>query len=266
MDINDAHVERVNGEGVQDYLQQPTFANVKEERQHGKQRLAAAFRLFARFGFSEGAAGHVTYRDPEYKDHLWVNPYGKPFSEIKTTDLVLVNDHGEVVEGNYSIHKSAFSIHSAVHKARPDIVASAHAHPVYGKTWSASGRLIDPLTQDACAFYNDHSVLDEFSGVVYEDKEGEKVAQALGNNKAVLLRSHGPLTVGQSVDAAAFWFITMERSCQSQLLAEAADIVHPIDPKNAELTSQQVGREKDGWENFQPLWERIVNEQPDLLN
>ncbi|WP_246476410.1 class II aldolase/adducin family protein [Salicibibacter cibi] len=257
--------EYVNGKGVQDYLQQPTFTDVNEERQHGKQRLAAAFRLFARFGFSEGTAGHVTYRDPEFKDHLWVNPYGKPFSEMKTTDLVLVNDQGEVVEGNYSIHKSAFMIHSAVHKARPDVIASAHAHPIYGKTWSVSGRLLDPLTQDSCAFYNDHSVLDEFSGVVYEEKEGEKVAEALGNNKAVLLRSHGPLTVGQSVDAAAFWFITMERSCQSQLLAEAAGIVNPIDPTNAELTAQQVGREKDGWENFQPLWERIVNAQPDLL-
>lgn len=92
------------------------------------------------------------------------------------------------------------------------------------------------------------------------------VAQALGNNKAVLLRSHGPLTVGQSVDSAAFWFITMERSCQSQLLAEAAGIVNPIDEKNAKLTAGQVGREIDGWENFQPLWEKIVSEQPDLLD
>lgn len=259
--------ERVLGENVKDYIKPvPSFKNYEAERQYNKQRLAGAFRLFGKFGFSEGVAGHITYRDPEFNDHLWVNPYGMHFSNIKSSDLVLVNNEGKVVEGKYGVHKSAFSIHAAVHDARPDVIASAHAHPIYGKTWSVSGRLLDPLTQDACAFYNDHSVLDEFSGVVYEEAEGAQVARALGDNKAVLLRSHGPLTVGQSVDSAAFWFITMERSCQAQLLAEAAGIVNPIDEKNAALTATQVGREIDGWESFQPMWERIVSEQPDLLD
>lgn len=258
--------ERVSGKNVQDYLQRATFNTIDEEREYNKQRLAGAFRLFARFGFTEGIAGHATYRDPEYTDHMWVNPYGIHFSKMKASDLVLVNKDGEVVQGKYSLHKSALMIHSAIHEARPDVISSIHLHPLYGKTWASTGRLLDPLTQDACAFYNDHSVFDEFSGVVYEEDEGEKVAQALGNNKAVFLRSHGPLTVGQSVDSAAFWFITLERSCQAQLLAEAAGIVNPIDEVNAELTAKQVGREQDGWDNFQPLWERIISEQPDLLD
>lgn len=266
MSMKDYGEERVSGKNVQDYLQRPTFTSIEKERLHNKQRLAGAFRLFARFGFTEGIAGHITYRDPEYKDHMWVNPYGIPFSKIKTSDLVLVNEEGEVVEGKYSIHKSALMIHAGVHKARPDVIASAHAHPLYGKTWSSTGRLLDPLTQDACAFYNNHSVSDEFAGVVYEEEEGERIAKALGNNKAAFLRSHGPLTVGQSVDSAAFWFITLERTCQAQLLAEAAGIVNPIDEQNAALTAEQVGREQDGWDNFQPLWERIVSEQPDLLD
>lgn len=264
MNVNQSP-ERVHGKNVQDYLQQPTFKTFEEERQHNKQKLAGAFRLFGRFGFNEGVAGHITYRDPELLDHLWVNPYGIHFSKIKTSDLVLVNSEGEVVEGKYSVQKAAYNIHAAVHKARPDVIASAHAHPVHAKTWSASGRLLDPLTQDACAFYNDHAVLDEYSGVVYEEEEGERLAKALGDKKAIILRSHGHLTVGQSVDSAAFWFITMERSCQSQLLAEAAGIVNPIDDKNATIAASQVGREIDGWENFQPLWEKIVSDQPDLL-
>lgn len=257
--------ERILGEGVKDYLQQPSFKNFEEERQHNKQRLAGAFRLFGRFGFSEGVAGHITYRDPEFKDHLWVNPYGRHFNKIKASDLVLVNSDGAVVEGNYSVHKSAFSIHSAVHHARPDVVASAHAHSVHGKTWSVSGRLLDPLTQDACAFYNDHSIFDEYKGVALGEEEGVRIGKALGDNKAVLLRSHGLLTVGQSVDSAAFWFITMERSCQSQLLAESAGIVNPLKAEDAANTAAQVGREIDGWESFQPLWERIVSEEPELL-
>ena len=78
----------------------PSFATVAEERLHRKQRLASAFRLFAKFGFSEGVAGHITARDPELQDHFWVNPFGMHFGHIRVSDLVLVNEKGEVVEGD----------------------------------------------------------------------------------------------------------------------------------------------------------------------
>lgn len=256
--------EKVTGKNVTDYLKAPVFNNLEEEREYNKQKLAGVFRLFGQMGFSEGVAGHVTYRDPEHTDHLWVNPYGMHFNKIKASDLVLVNPDGVVVEGKYAVHKSAFSIHAAVHEARPDVISSAHTHSVYGKTWSVSGKLLDPLTQDACAFYDDHSIFDEYKGVAYAEEEGVKIGKALGDNKAVILRSHGLLTVGQSIDSAAFWFITMERSCQSQILAESAGIAHPIAPTDALNTSKQVGREIDGWESFQPMWERIQDDQPDF--
>jgi ribulose-5-phosphate 4-epimerase/fuculose-1-phosphate aldolase len=81
-------------------FQPPTFNSFEAERLHRKQRLAAAFRLFARFGFSEGIAGHITVRDPEHLDHFWVNSFGMHFSLIRVSDLILVNHKGEVVEGN----------------------------------------------------------------------------------------------------------------------------------------------------------------------
>ena len=77
----------------------PKFDSVEEERLHRKQRLAAGFRLFGKFGFDEGVAGHITARDPERLDHFWVNPFGMPFAHIRVSDLILVNDEGEVVEG-----------------------------------------------------------------------------------------------------------------------------------------------------------------------
>ena len=200
----------------------PRFATLEEERRHRKQRLAGAFRLFSRFGFDEGVAGHITARDPERLDHFWVNPFGMHFGQVRASDLILVNDRGEVVEGKYPVNGAAFAIHSQVHAARPDVVAAAHAHSLYGKAWSSLSRLLDPITQDACAFYEDHSLFADFTGVVYETSEGERIAQALGEKKAVILRNHGLLTVGHTVDEAAWWFITMERSCQAQLLAEAA--------------------------------------------
>src|SRR5229473_1019271 len=243
----------------------PTFATMAEERQYRKQRLAGAFRLFSRFGFDEGVAGHITARDPEHLDHFWVNPFGMHFGQIRVSDLILVNDRGQVVEGKYPVNGAAFAIHSQVHAARPDVVAAAHAHSLYGKTWSSLGRLLDPITQDSCAFYEDHGLFADFTGVVYETSEGERIAKALGSYKAVILRNHGLLTVGHTVDEAVWWFITMERSCQAQLLAEGAGEPVKIDPANAAATKQQIGTHMAGWFQFQPLWARITCEQPDLF-
>ena len=243
----------------------PRYETVEEERQHRKQRLAAGFRLFGRFGFDEGVAGHITARDPELLDHFWVNPLGMNFSHIRVSDLILVNDHGEVVEGNAFVNRAAFAIHSQVHAARPDVVAAAHSHSIYGKSWSALGRLLDPLTQDACAFYEDHALFDDYTGVVLDLEEGKRIGHALGDHKAVILRNHGLLTVGHSVEEAVWWFITMERSCQAQLLAEAAGAPVLIDPPAAELTAEQVGSHLSGYFSFQPLYDKITREQPDLF-
>jgi ribulose-5-phosphate 4-epimerase/fuculose-1-phosphate aldolase len=244
----------------------PTFNNVEDERQHRKQRLAAGFRLFSRFGFDEGVAGHITARDPELTDHFWVNPFGMHFGHIRASDLILVNHHGEVVQGDRPVNAAAFAIHSQVHAARPDVVAAAHSHSPYGKCWSSLGRKLDPITQDVCAFYGDHEVFDDYTGVVLDIEEGKRIAHALGDGKAVILRNHGLLTVGHSVDEAVWWFITMERSCQVQLMAEAAGTPVLIEPEMAERTSGQIGSHLAGWFSFQPLYDRIVREQPDLLD
>jgi ribulose-5-phosphate 4-epimerase/fuculose-1-phosphate aldolase len=243
----------------------PTFDSIDEERLHRKQRLAAAFRLFGKFGFDEGVAGHITARDPERLDHFWVNPLGMNFSHIRVSDLILVNDRGEVVEGDYGVNAAAFVIHSQVHQARPDVIAAAHAHSIYGKSWSTLGRTLDPITQDVCAFFEDHAVFDDYTGVVLDLEEGKRIAHALGDNKAVILRNHGLLTAGHSVDEAAWWFITMERSCQAQLLAEAAGTPVLIDPEMARLTYRQVGSHAAGYFSFQPLYDKIAREQPDVF-
>ena len=238
----------------------------EERRLHRKQRLAAAYRLFGKFGFDEGVAGHITARDPEHIDHFWVNPMGMSFKQIKVSDLLLVNHDGKVVEGEGLLNGAAFTIHSHIHRARPDVVAAAHSHSIHGKAWSALGRKLDPITQDACAFYGDHVVLEDFTGVVLETGEGERIATGLGSNKACILQNHGLLTVGQSVEEAAWWFITMERSCQAQLLVEAAGTPKLIDDENARKTCEVVGSSLAGWFSFQPLYNVIVAEQPDLMD
>ena len=171
-----------------------------------------------------------------------------------------------MIEGHHPVNTAAFAIHSRIHAARPEVVAAAHAHSIYGKSWSSLGRLLDPITQDACAFYEDHAVFDDFTGIVYETSEGDRLAEALGRKKAIILRNHGLLTVGRNVDEAVWWFITMERSCQAQLMAEAAGQPVRIGHETAILTRGQVGSDIAGWFQFQPLWNRITREQPDLFD
>ncbi|OZD10372.1 class II aldolase/adducin family protein [Rhodococcus sp. 06-235-1A] len=244
----------------------PVFESIDDERQHRKQRLAAAFRLFSQCGFDEGVAGHITARDPEKTDHFWVNPFGMHFSMIKSSDLILVDHEGNIVEGNRPVNRAAFVIHSQVHAARPDVVAAAHAHSLYGKALSSLRMGLAPLTQDACAFYDDHAVFDDYTGVVAELEEGRRIGAALGQRKAIVLSNHGLLTVGRTVDSAAWWFITMERSSQAQLIAMAAGEPKPLDDVTAKLTYNQVGLEYAGWFQFQPMYDRIVAQHPELLD
>ena len=211
-----------------------------EELLERKTKLAAALRIFGRLGFDEGVAGHITARDPFDPHHFWVNPAGRSFKLMCVSDLIKVDGEGKILEGEGLLNQAAFAIHSRIHAARPDVVAAAHAHSIYGKSWSSLGRLLDPLTQDACAFYQDHALFDDYTGVVIDLSEGDRIAAALGQHKAVILRNHGLLSVGHSVDEAAWWFITMERTCQAQLLAEAAGKPVPIEPRHAKIGRAHV--------------------------
>ena len=245
----------------------PPQPTVELERLYRKQRLAASFRLFGRYGFDHGGAGHITVRDPEYPDHFWLNPAGVFFGYIRVSDLMLVDHDGEIVEHGEvkRLNQAAFAIHSRLHKARPDVLAAAHSHSTYGKAFSALGKLLDPLTQDSCAFYEDHALFEHFSGVVRDTGEGDRIAEALGDRKAVILQNHGILTVGPSVETAVWRYLAMENACQAQLLAEAAGTTKPVPHDVAKHTAGQVGGPYGDF-SFQPYFDLIAREEPDLFD
>jgi ribulose-5-phosphate 4-epimerase/fuculose-1-phosphate aldolase len=242
-------------------------ADLATERRRRKLVLAASYRLFARFGLDEGAAGHITVRDPEHADRFWVGPFGRYFGAIKPSDLLLVDSTGEVVEGTGQVNPAAFCIHSAVHEARPEVEGVAHAHGLYGKAFASLPRLLAPLTQDSCAFYGRQARFDEFSGVVLDRAYGDRIAATLGPGRALILANHGHLTAASSLEAAVWWFISMERSFQAELIVRAAapSAGEPveIDPVDAAITADQH-TEEYAVLCFGALWERIAAEQPDL--
>jgi ribulose-5-phosphate 4-epimerase/fuculose-1-phosphate aldolase len=243
----------------------PVFCSVEEERLHRKQHLAAALRVFARRGFDTGVAGHITARDPEYPERFWVNPFGVWFGHIRASDLILVDHTGRLLEGDGILNTAAFRIHSEIHAARPDVVAAAHAHSTYGGALSALSRPLAPLTNEGCFFFEDHVVHDEPTGVTVEEVKAKAIARGLGPHRAAVLRNHGIVTVGRTVDEAAWWFIAFEQACRIQFLAESAGDPRPAAPEDARSVRDSMGTPLAGWFSFQPLYQQIVHDEPGLL-
>lgn len=236
------------------------------ERRHRLQRLAAALRVFGRVGLGEGVAGHITVRDPEFPDLFWVNPIGLSFRHMRVADLLLVNHSGEVLVGTRPVNRAAFVLHAAIHAARPDITAAAHAHGVYGRAFASLGIPLAPITQDACIFYDDHVVIAAQGGaVVFDVDAGREFAAAFDHGKAAIHQNHGLFTVGSTVDEAAYWFLAMERNCQAQLAAMAAGTPLEVSHDMATYTRTEIGTPYAGWLNFQPLWQEITAAEPELF-
>lgn len=241
----------------------PVFADKEKEREYLKGRLALAFRIFAKNGFDEGLAGHITLRDPILTDHFWVNPLGRAFCLMRRSDLILVNSRGEVVDGgpNRLLNRAAYMIHHAIHVARPDVNCAAHSHSIYGKAFCSLGREVSMLSQDSCAFYKDVGMYKQFNGAVLAKEEGEHIAVALGPKKACLLQNHGLLSCGQTVEAATYWFYALDRACHVQLMAEAVPGgPKPIDDEDAEFTYKSTGTPGIGWFQAQPMFEVMALE------
>jgi ribulose-5-phosphate 4-epimerase/fuculose-1-phosphate aldolase len=262
-------IESVPRAGNKPRYELPAPLPPEAERLHRRQRLAAAFRLFARYGFEVGLAGHFSARDPILTDHFWVNPLGMSFADIRASDLLLVNPQGDVVEGDGMVNLSGVPYHDQMQQARPEIIGVAHAHSFHAKIWSAFGRTLDPITADAAVLHGDQVVFvpQRPGDMSVEDGRHVVAAQAvttLGKHNILIWQNHGLWTVGATVEAAAWRFIAFENAARGQLLAESAG--QPIIPQTPPLQDDARARaEVSAWLSFLPLWDRVVREEPDLL-
>ncbi|KAJ3540013.1 hypothetical protein NM208_g5243 [Fusarium decemcellulare] len=238
----------------------PHFNSFEKQRRWMLEHLAGAFRVFARKGYTEGLAGHISLRDPEHFDCFWTNPLAHHFGLMKVSDLVLLNHDGDPIGGNTlkPANAAGFQIHSHIHHAHPHVHAACHAHSVNGRAWSSFGKRLDMLHQDVCNFYQDaHQVYQDFGGVVLDPKEGERLAKTLGpNGKGLILQNHGLLTVGKTVDEAAYLFSLLETCCEIQLKVEAAGLEKRIVKDEAARYTYEITSNPDGlYSDFQPDYE-----------
>jgi ribulose-5-phosphate 4-epimerase/fuculose-1-phosphate aldolase len=246
----------------------PVFENYETERLHLKKRLVAACRAFALEKLDYGFAGHLTIRDPEHPELYWTNPMCVHFAQVKLSNLILADHKGQVVQGNHALNRAGFVLHAAVHEAHPDILAMCHAHTVYGTAFASLGKPLDPISQDAAAFFEDHAVITAEAGqVAVEEKAGLAVCDWFTGVKAAIHQNHGLFSASRhSIEAAAFWFIALERCCKQQLLVEATGQKPKlVSPENARYSREHVGSEYIGWLHFQAIYDHLVLTQPDMF-
>jgi ribulose-5-phosphate 4-epimerase/fuculose-1-phosphate aldolase len=209
----------------------------EEIRVDRKRQVALGYRLLASQRWGDLGDGHISARDPERTDSFWLLRYGVSYHEAKVSDLVLLGPDGELLEGEGVTNQAAYYIHHPILQARPEAVSACHVHTGWGTPFSAEARPIEPISQESCIFFEDHAIFDDEEVQVQSVEAGARIATALGSNRAIILRNHGLLTVGERVDEAVGSFVHMERVAEAHMKARDAK---PISPEAARFAQKDL--------------------------
>jgi len=228
-----------------------------EERALRKREVALGYRILAAQRWGDLGDGHISARDPERTDCFWVLRYGVSYHRARMSDLVLVGPDGELVEGEGVINVAAYYIHQPLLAARPDVVSACHVHTGWGTPFSAEVRPILPITQESCVFFEDHAIFDDEEVQVQSTEGGRRIAAAIGSNRAIILRNHGLLTVGDRVCEAVGSFVTLERVAEAHM--KARDAV-PISAEAARFAKADLVKYGPGRVGFMNLVARHIDD------
>ena len=208
------------------------MAGVSEEEWKTRCDLAALYRLIAHFGWTDLVYTHLSARVPGPHEHFLINQYGVLFNEMRASDLVKVDLDGIIVDQNASgtraINLAGYTIHSAIHMARPDLTCVIHTHTPAGIAVSCQKQGLLSISQHSMRFH-EHIAYHDYEGIALDLAERERLIADLGEHKAMILRNHGLLACGGSIPEAFLRIYFMERSCQAQIQAlnTGAELVYP---------------------------------------
>jgi ribulose-5-phosphate 4-epimerase/fuculose-1-phosphate aldolase len=212
-------------------------------------KLAAAYRLAALFRWTDHIYTHFSARVPGPEEHFLINAFGLLFDEITASNLVKVDVDGTIIDDplGLGINQAGYVIHSAIHRARPDLQAVLHTHTRDGAAVSAQRAGLLPLSQHALAYYSRVKYHD-YEGVALDLDEQERLVANLGTSNILILRNHGLLTGGVSVEHGFRELHGLERACNIQIAAQAggnADLHHASEAA-IEKVRQQTASLLDG--------------------
>jgi len=235
-------------------LEGATPAQIRAEY---KRQTALGYRLFAAMRWGDMGDGHITARDPERPDCFWLLRLGVPYNNATVHDLLLVGPDGSLVEGDGIINPAAYHIHHPLLAARPDVVSAAHVHTPWGTPFSAEVRLVEPVTQESCYWFERHTIFDDEEVDILDVDGGKRIAAALGDLPAIVLRNHGLLTVGVEPADAVGSFVHFERVAEANLKARDAK---PISAEAARHARRGLG---DGTSGSYWFWWLVGRHIPD---
>lgn len=196
-------------------------SRLSPEERRARIDLAALYRLVALEGWDDLIFTHISMRVPGPEHHFLINPYGWMFEEITASSLVKVDLQGNIVSPTAQfINPAGFTIHSAIHAARPDAACVMHLHTDQGVAVSAQARGLLPISQTAMAIMGDLAYHD-YEGIALDLDERDRLVADIGAKNLMLLRNHGTLTVGENAAAAFLRMFFLERACKIQCLAMA---------------------------------------------
>ncbi|WP_415844984.1 aldolase [Stutzerimonas zhaodongensis] len=202
-----------------------------------RQKLALTCRILFDHGHDSGLAGQITARGPAPGTY-YTQQLGLGFDEITASNLLLVNEDLEVLEGN-GMANPANRFHSWVYRARSDVNCIIHTHPTHVAALSMLEVPLAVSHMDLCPLYEDCAFLEDWPGIPVGNEEGDLITAALGDKRAVLLSHHGQLSTGASIEEACVIAQLIERAAKLQLLAMAAGEIRPI--------QSSLGREAHNW-------------------
>jgi ribulose-5-phosphate 4-epimerase/fuculose-1-phosphate aldolase len=229
----------------------------QQVRARRKRDVALGYRILAAQRWGDLGDGHISARDPERTDCFWVLKLGVSYHVATVNDLVLLDPAGEVVEGDSDFNDAAYFIHSPLLEARPDVVSACHVHTGWGTPFSSEVRPIEPITQEATIFFEDHAIFDDEEVQIQSVDAGRRIASALGQNRGLILRNHGLLTVGSSVSEAVGCFVVMERVAECHMKARNP---RPISAEAARFARQDLVKYGAGRYEFHSLVARHVGD------
>jgi ribulose-5-phosphate 4-epimerase/fuculose-1-phosphate aldolase len=188
-----------------------------------RRELAAAFRWAARLGFHEGTCNHFSLKVPGREDRYLINPHGRHFSELRASDLSMLDADGNTIEGRYPVEPTAFFIHSRIHRANADAKCVLHTHMPYATALTMlDGARLEPCLQTCLRFYGRIAYDDDFGGyggLVLDTEEGDRLCRALGDKRVLMLANHGVIVTAPSVAEAFNDLYYLERAAEAQVLA-----------------------------------------------
>lgn len=206
----------------------PRPIECSDEEWNTRCELAALYRLVAYFRMTDLIDTHISARLPDRENHFLINRYGVLFHEMRASDLVIVDYDGHAVgnraadAGGTLVNQAGFTIHSAIHRARPDLHCVIHTHTAAGIAVAAQAEGLLPISQHALRFYERLGYHD-YEGIALDLGERERLARDLGQARAMILRNHGLLAAGATIPLAFMEIHFLERACQAQVAALAGN-------------------------------------------